>query len=127
MLEVLNKWIDEIPPIQQPQRFGNQAFRTWYEKLKNVNTLNLKHFQNIHCVSIFQESITLIQQILPENLHRAIPEIMVYLVEGFGNSTRIDYGTGHELSFIMFLCSLFKIGFLKTRDQPAVACKIFVK
>lgn len=37
MLEILNKWIDEILPIQQPQRFGNQAFRTWYEKLKTVS------------------------------------------------------------------------------------------
>ena len=27
-------WIDEIPPIAQPMRFGNKAFRTWYEKVK---------------------------------------------------------------------------------------------
>lgn len=39
MLQVLNKWVDEIPPIQQPQRFGNQAFRTWYEKLKAVSLI----------------------------------------------------------------------------------------
>lgn len=38
MLEVLNKWIDEIHPIEQPQRFGNQAFRTWYGRLKGVST-----------------------------------------------------------------------------------------
>ncbi|XP_018577245.1 serine/threonine-protein phosphatase 2A activator-like isoform X2 [Anoplophora glabripennis] len=104
----LSKWIDEIPPIQQPQRFGNQAFKTWYNKLKN-------------------SAIELLQSILPEDLFRAIPEIMVYLVEGFGNSTRIDYGTGHELSFIMFLCSLFKIGYLKETDQAAIACKAFVR
>lgn len=80
-----------------------------------------------YVLSSFQESIFLIQDVLPEVLHRAVPEIMVYLVEGFGNSTRIDYGTGHELSFIMFLCSLFKIGLLKTKDQPSIACKVFVK
>ena len=37
LLETLNKWVDETPPLQQPQRFGNQAFRIWFEKLKNVN------------------------------------------------------------------------------------------
>ena len=31
---------------------------------------------------------------LEEKFHRAIPEISVYLIEGVGNDTRIDYGTG---------------------------------
>lgn len=53
MLEVLNKWIDEIPAIQQPQRFGNQAFRTWYEKLKTVSILNPKQIANICSCYIF--------------------------------------------------------------------------
>ncbi|KAJ8965190.1 hypothetical protein NQ317_008728 [Molorchus minor] len=107
LLDTLSNWIDEIPPIQQPQRFGNQAFRTWFNKLKNDARL-------------------LLQDIFPETLYRAIPEIIIYLVEGFGNATRIDYGTGHELSFVMFLCSLYKIGYLTESDQPATACKVFV-
>lgn len=41
MLETLDKWIDEIPPIEQPQRFGNKAFRTFYSKLKDVSILLL--------------------------------------------------------------------------------------
>nr|CAI5868107.1 unnamed protein product [Callosobruchus analis] len=108
ILDTLSKWIDETPPIQQPQRFGNQAFRTWYDRLKNG-------------------AIDLLQSVLPESKYRAIPEIMIYLIEGFGNSTRIDYGTGHEMSFIMFMCSLFKIGFLHESDFAPVACKFFVK
>ncbi|CAH1113783.1 unnamed protein product [Psylliodes chrysocephalus] len=108
LLETLNGWIDEIPPVQQPQRFGNQAFKVWYNRLKD-------------------DAIVLLQKVVPDRLYRAVPEIMVYLIEGFGNSIRIDYGTGHELSFIMFLCALFKIGFLKFTDQPATACKVFVR
>lgn len=69
----------------------------------------------------------MIQGVLPENLYRAVPEIMYYLTEGFGNSTRIDYGTGHEISFIMFLCCLFKIGALVDSDKAAVPCKVFAK
>jgi len=36
MLETMDTWIDEIPPIDQPQRFGNKAFRTWCGKLEEV-------------------------------------------------------------------------------------------
>lgn len=37
LLTILSKWIDEIPPIQQPQRFGNKAFKLWSNKVKEVN------------------------------------------------------------------------------------------
>lgn len=36
VLDKLDHMIDDIPPIQQPQRFGNQAFRTWYQRLQEV-------------------------------------------------------------------------------------------
>ena len=36
MLDTLDTWIGEIPPIDQPQRFGNKAFRTWCGKLEEV-------------------------------------------------------------------------------------------
>lgn len=36
IIEALNKMVEETPPIDQPQRFGNKAFRNWYEKLKTV-------------------------------------------------------------------------------------------
>lgn len=36
MLEKLDKMLDDTPPVLQPQRFGNQAFRTWYNNLKEV-------------------------------------------------------------------------------------------
>nr|CAD7401797.1 unnamed protein product [Timema cristinae] len=109
LLALLNKldlWLEETPPVEQPQRFGNKAFRTWFDRLK-------------------REALELLQRALPEQFHRAVPEVMFYLVEGFGNSTRIDYGTGHELAFLMFLCCLFKIGALKSLDQEAVVTKVF--
>ena len=39
-----------------------------------------------------------------------ITELRAYLHDGFGHPIRIDYGTGHESSFIVFLLSLCKIG-----------------
>ena len=37
VLETMNKWIDEIPPIDQPQRFGNKAYRDWFDRLTEVS------------------------------------------------------------------------------------------
>ncbi|KAG6331065.1 hypothetical protein ID866_8026 [Astraeus odoratus] len=33
LLDTLDAWINDIPPLQSPQRFGNLAFRTWGARL----------------------------------------------------------------------------------------------
>lgn len=38
LLETLDQWINETPPVDQPSRFGNKAFRTWYAKLDQVGS-----------------------------------------------------------------------------------------
>lgn len=35
-LEKCSGWVDDIPPLEQPMRFGNKAFRTWLEKVEEV-------------------------------------------------------------------------------------------
>lgn len=106
LLETLDRWIDETPPVDQPSRFGNQAFRTWYAKLD-------------------QNADALVAAVLPADRHPAVPEIAVYLKESVGNQTRIDYGTGHEAAFAAFLCCLCKVGVLKVDDQLAMVFKVF--
>lgn len=102
----LRKILDETPPLENPQRFGNKAYRDWSEKLKNCSNQLLK-------------------SALPEKFHPALVELNVYFLESFGNPTRIDYGTGHELTFIMFLCALYKIGALVESDNLHTGLKIF--
>ncbi|XP_060106628.1 serine/threonine-protein phosphatase 2A activator-like [Heteronotia binoei] len=75
LLDTLDRWIDETPPVDQPSRFGNKAFRTWYAKLD-------------------QGAENLVATVIPQHLVEAVPEVAVYLKEAVGNSTRIDYGTG---------------------------------
>lgn len=105
LFEKLTKLVDETPPVDQPQRFGNKAYRDWFAKMQaNANDY--------------------LADALPIEFHPAITEIGVYFVESFGNSTRIDYGTGHELSFIMFLCCLFKIGALTELDKAVTGVKV---
>ena len=36
VLEILDSWINEIPPAEQQQRFGNKAFRDWHLRLEQV-------------------------------------------------------------------------------------------
>ena len=36
LLELLDKWIDENPAVDQPVRFGNTAYRDWFTKLETV-------------------------------------------------------------------------------------------
>ncbi|XP_064457669.1 serine/threonine-protein phosphatase 2A activator-like [Ornithodoros turicata] len=106
MLNILDNWVIEIPPVDQPQRFGNSSFRTW---LRRTN----------------ENAEQLLRDALPQEFHAAIAEIAPYLKDSFGNMTRIDYGTGHEMSFAMFLCCLFKIGALKEEDSAAAILKCF--
>lgn len=36
MFDVLNKLVEDTPVIEQPQRFGNMAYRTWFANMKDV-------------------------------------------------------------------------------------------
>lgn len=67
-LDKSEKWIDEIPPIPQPMRFGNKSFRTWYEKVKD----NLES--------------ELFELMLPtEQLKASRIELYPYLLDSFGS------------------------------------------
>ena len=50
-----------------------------------------------------------------------------FLLEGFGNYTRIDYGTGHEAKFMAFLCCLMQIRAIPLEDKEAVVLRVAVK
>jgi serine/threonine-protein phosphatase 2A activator len=56
---------------------------------------------------------------------RVINEVATYWKLSFGNGTRLDYGSGHELNFVAFLCCLHLIGFLQESDFPFVVLCVF--
>lgn len=99
--------VDEIPPIQQPMRFGNKAFRDWHTKM-------------------ITEADSFLLEILPANLNAAAVELAPYLYDMFGNNTRIDYGTGHELNFSILFQLLHKLGLLHETEITTVITKGFV-
>lgn len=93
-------------------RFGNKAFRNWLNKIiSNVD----------------QELIIIAAAANPNFKHfeRALPEIREYLIESFGSYERIDYGTGHELNFFIFLYCMCKIGMYSVNDFKPLINRVF--
>ena len=35
------RYIDKTPPLEQPQRFGNKAYRMWSDLVKDVSEISL--------------------------------------------------------------------------------------
>ena len=98
LLEVIDGWIDTIPPIEQPMRFGNRAYRTLMDMVIQNSNAQLAGLTSV------------------PGFERSIPEIKIYWEESFGSYERIDYGTGHELNFIAFLFCLYKMGIYNQAD-----------
>ncbi|KAK6361504.1 Serine/threonine-protein phosphatase 2A activator 1 [Orbilia blumenaviensis] len=116
LLATIGAIIDEVPPVEGPRRFGNVAFRTWHATVES-------------------RSLELLQKYLPESIVNtpakedgvsALEELKVYLLGGFGSAQRLDYGTGHELSFFAFLCGIWVLGGFETgKDELALIFKAF--
>ncbi|CAM9453250.1 unnamed protein product [Ectocarpus fasciculatus] len=107
MLRKMGSWVDDFPPIEEPMRFGNKAFRSWYQKLE-------------------QEAGGMVDTLLEGTGHEAAAvELVPYLLVSFGHPSRIDYGTGHETSFVVWLCCLFKLGSLTKDDLAPAILQVF--
>ncbi|KAL8655541.1 MAG: hypothetical protein Q9226_003001 [Calogaya cf. arnoldii] len=99
LIRELNSIIDEVPPDPGPRRFGNVSFRKWYEAVE----ARLPDLLNLH----------LPPKVLSSGNGSEVTakaELLSYLLGGFGSSQRLDYGTGHELSFLAFLGCIWKLG-----------------
>lgn len=135
-INLMNKLYDltsQAPPIAQPMRFGNKAFRTWTslivapieEFLKELwkfpHTKPRIVFKDNDNDEEYKDNNNIIDnqnnnnKYLNEN--EFVEEFKYYLIEMFGNSTRIDYGTGHELNFVIFFLGLFKINLLSFNNN----------
>ncbi|KAI0259097.1 hypothetical protein BC834DRAFT_1019732 [Gloeopeniophorella convolvens] len=109
LLDELDRWIDEIPPLPSPQRFGNLAFRTWGKRL--------------------EERADQLLTAMMSTLKDAVPYLRPYLLTSFGSFVRMDYGTGHETSFSLFLLCLTLIRFLRLDSEEAreIVLNVFVR
>ncbi|KAI9502997.1 Serine/threonine-protein phosphatase 2A activator 2 [Coemansia spiralis] len=96
---------EDIKPLETNSRFGNPAYRDFYDKCQEMLP-------------------TWLAGIVPAE---SIEEVAKYAQESFGNRRRIDYGTGHELNFLAFLLCLSKLGLIAKEDHKAVVIHVFYK
>ncbi|MCO5560214.1 hypothetical protein L7F22_013824 [Adiantum nelumboides] len=108
ILDLMIEWVDDIPPLQQPARYGNPAFRDWQARLQ-------------------EQGPSFVVKLLPKETEPAVMELFPYFADSFGNATRIDYGTGHEANFAAFLFCLARLGLLKEDDYQALVSRVFVR
>ena len=108
LLSRLEAWIEEAPPDTGPRRFGNVSFRTWYGLVESrVDEL----LDELVCQDKTERAQTLL------NGESKI-ELKAYLLGSFGSSQRLDYGTGHEFSFLAFLGCLWKLRYFSDAGKP---------
>ncbi|CAM9601306.1 unnamed protein product [Choristocarpus tenellus] len=102
----MSSWVDDYPPLDQPMRFGNKSFRLWHQKLE-------------------EEADGIVAGLLQDDVKEAKVELVPYLLASFGHPMRIDYGTGHETNFMVWLYCLFKLEVLGKNDLAPAVLQVF--
>lgn len=106
VLEHFELLIDQTPPLKGPRRFGNFACRDWHAKIE-------------------ADAGSLVNHLISKE--DASNELEFYLVNAFGSAVRLDYGLGHELSFIAFIGGLMECGFIGSDIAGTDLLAIFAK
>ncbi|KAM5356059.1 hypothetical protein ACJ41O_002705 [Fusarium nematophilum] len=108
ILDEAEQLVAKSPPNEQGgSRFGNKAFRGFLEL-------------------VHKNSPTWHRQLGLDN-DDGIAELSTYLCQSFGNGNRIDYGSGHELNFMIWLLCLYQLGLLQRSDFKALVLRVFVR
>ncbi|KAL8824651.1 MAG: hypothetical protein Q9170_008086 [Blastenia crenularia] len=106
ILASIEDTVSQCPPADQAgSRFGNPSFRNFLDSISAQS-------------SSWHSLLGLISR-------SAISEVSTYLCNSFGNRTRIDYGSGHELNFIIWLLCLNRLSLLPPSSFPALALLVF--
>ena len=93
MLDQVEAVLKTCPAEDQAgSRFGNVAFRTFLDRVSAESGRWLKDVLG-DVAGVDEE----------KEQEAMVDEVGTYLLESFGNRTRIDYGSGHELNFMVWL------------------------
>ncbi|KPI88470.1 putative protein phosphatase 2A regulatory subunit B [Leptomonas seymouri] len=91
----LHQLVTEIPlEDMAQQRFGNHAKRTFHIRFESTVLADMEKL-----VRTFPTSATRSDA----EVRELATEIAAYIADSFGNATRLDFGSGHELHFFIVL------------------------
>ncbi|BGP49724.1 Serine/threonine-protein phosphatase 2A activator 1 [Rhodotorula kratochvilovae] len=105
--------IAQVPLQTSPQRFGNKAFRDWLATVEDAEP------------ALQTTLLSLAPALTPAQRDALAPEARFHLLASFGSPSRLDYGTGHELSFLAYLTVLLRARVFEERDEPALVLRVF--
>ena len=105
VLDEAEELLKASPPTDTGSRFGNPAFRDFLQKVDAA--LPTWHAK----IGITDE--------------KAQEEVSTYISNAFGSGVRIDYGSGHELNFVLWLLCLRQLSVLKDSTFPALTLLVF--
>lgn len=108
LLQALSDLIELAPAETGPRRFGNVAFRTWYRLVEQS------------AESLIDKHLSAILSRHSSKWDSARTELKTYLLGSFGSAQRLDYGTGHELSFLAFLAGLWKLDAFSDGEERSI-------
>ncbi|KAI0164850.1 Phosphotyrosyl phosphatase activator [Xylariaceae sp. FL1272] len=107
ILDEAENFVLATPPDDADgSRFGNKVFRTYLDKVKSASGAWHTRLD------------------VPT---AAIDEVSTYLNQSLGNRTRIDYGSGHELNFIIWLLCLYQLRLLTPTDFKPLVLRVFTR
>ena len=112
-LENVKELVRANPPVNQPQRYGNTAFRSFFAALESGTPNSMKLIINSAQRDEASSSVKIAEDVV-------VNELSQYWMLSFGNATRIDYGTGHEAAFLMWLFALGCAGILDVDPKASV-------
>lgn len=108
IIEKVEDVVNRSPPEDQgDSRFGNKGFRDF------LDLADKEHAE-------WHKELGL-------SSDEAISEVSTYFLQSFGNRTRIDYGSGHELNFMLWLLCLYQLRIITPSDFRPLVLKVFTR